>query len=167
MTRSLFLNIHLNRGIIGAYHITLAGNLFPERSPSEASPKKPGVDGDATPGMYAIDEHLHGPAALAVAHAVNAAFCFATDVDVFLACSTIGFALDNLYHRKSSYQRSSVHDSGFTFGASAFRGFLKGAFGPFFVASLPSGLVSDFLASFLGTTSVMATIGDDCLAGRE
>src|SRR3989337_489638 len=31
---SLFLNRHFNRGIIGAYHITLAGTLFLGRSPS-------------------------------------------------------------------------------------------------------------------------------------
>ena len=31
---SLFLNKHFNRGIIGAYHITLAGTLFREGSPS-------------------------------------------------------------------------------------------------------------------------------------
>src|SRR3954462_3003802 len=31
---SLFLNRHFNRGIIGAYHITLAGTLFLGRSSS-------------------------------------------------------------------------------------------------------------------------------------
>src|SRR4051812_39486436 len=37
---SLFLNIRFNRGIIGAYHITLAGTLFMGCSPS-TSPAGP------------------------------------------------------------------------------------------------------------------------------
>jgi hypothetical protein len=121
--------------------------------------------------MYTPIDVLHGLAVVAPRHAANAAFCCATDADVFLAYSTtrrsLRSAIDNLRRRQSSCQRSSVHDSGFTFGDAAFRGFAKGAFGPFFAASLPDGLVADILTSFLGIVGAMATFGDRCLAGRE
>jgi hypothetical protein len=70
-------------------------------------------------------QQLHGLAAVAVAHAVSAAFCCSTDSAIFLASSTTHRSLcsvvDNLCRRQSSCQRSSVHDSGFTFGAGTFR----------------------------------------------
>jgi hypothetical protein len=133
--------------------------------------KKPGVDGDATPGTYTLIEQLLGLAAVTVAHAASAAFCCTSDADVFLACSntrrSLRSAIDNLHRMQSSCQRSSVHDSNFTFSIGAFRSFAKGAFGPFFAAALPGGLAPDFLARFLGIASAMTTIGDRCLAGRE
>jgi hypothetical protein len=61
----------------------------------------------------------------------------------------------------------SVHSSGFTFATDAFRGFAKGAFDPFFAASLPGGLVANFLASFLGTVGACGRERVAAVGGRE
>jgi hypothetical protein len=70
------------------------GDKFGVRHPGvadAASPKKPGVDRDATTGMYAMADVLHGLAEEAARHTVSAAFCSFLAVGAFRGFAKGGF----------------------------------------------------------------------------
>jgi hypothetical protein len=126
---------------------------------SSYSGDKFGVTDAASP----LVDVLHWLAVVAARHAASAAFCCASDAAVFFSWSTtrhpLSSAVDNFRRRQSCCHLSSVQPSGFVLTSDAFCGFAKGAFGPFVTASLPGGLVADFLATFLGPVGAMAERG--------
>jgi hypothetical protein len=67
------------------------GDMFGVMHPVVAegpSLKKPGVDGDTIPGMYALPDVLHGLALVSAIHAARALWCACATTNFFSCCTT-------------------------------------------------------------------------------